>query len=207
MKYPNRTLVLLLIAGLMLFSCSAPAQQRQVTINKVRLSNTQVQALEQHLGGPVYDGNYWYDRQCGAWGYLNGPTAGYITAGLNLGGSLSADASNGRTGVFVNGRQLHSQDVALLKMILGVVYQGRYWMDASGNYGVEGGVMLGNLPQAVQAMQYAGNNGYPSSGSYNGGYENTGNTFYRGSYTDIGAGSSGGTTYVIGSDFSYISGN
>lgn len=30
------------------------------------------------------------------------------------------------------------------------------------------------------------------------------NTFYRGDYTDIGTGSDGETTYVIGEDFSYI---
>jgi hypothetical protein len=40
--------------------------------------------------------------------------------------------------VFINGRQLHMMDVAALMQIT-QVYQGRWWVDAQGNFGAEGG--------------------------------------------------------------------
>jgi hypothetical protein len=73
-----------------------------------------------------------------------GPTLGFIQAGLDIGGPLRADASNGDTEVFINGRQLHRLDVIGLQQ-LGPVLPGRYWVDAMGNFGFEGGMMIGNL--------------------------------------------------------------
>jgi hypothetical protein len=92
-----------------------------------------------------------------------GPTVGFIYPNLDIGGPLRADASNGHTGVFINGRQLHQADVMGL-LQLGPVYQGRYWMDGAGNIGVENGPMLLNLWQVVQAAnQRGGNRGAYSS--------------------------------------------
>ncbi len=89
-------------------------------------------------------GAYWYDTLCGAWGLEGGPCRGLIQAGLTLGGPLRADASNGNTGVFINGRQLHLLDVLALQQIT-MVMPGRYWVDASGNAGFEGGPAMVNL--------------------------------------------------------------
>lgn len=80
---------------------------RAVIINGMRLRDEQVRALEQQYRIPIQDGAYWYDRCTGAWGVQGGPTVGFIYAGMNLGGPLRADASNGNTGVWINGRQLH----------------------------------------------------------------------------------------------------
>jgi len=118
--------------------------QRNVTINSVRLSDEQVSALEQMYRVKIQDGAYWYDRYSGAWGVQGGPVAGVIQAGLNLGGPLREDASNGNTGVFINGRHLHLYDVLALQRFM-PVYPGRYWTDANGNFGYEGGPVLGNL--------------------------------------------------------------
>jgi hypothetical protein len=63
-----------------------------------------------------------------------------------------SDASNGTTGVFVNGRQLHLQEIIQLQQQLPMVLSGRYWMDAAGNFGYEGGLFLGNL-RAVAAAR------------------------------------------------------
>ncbi len=121
---------------------SAPS--RSVIINGVRLSDQDIEALMRTFQVEVKDGNYWYDRMNGSWGQQGRPTAGFIMAGLSLGGPLRADASNGDTGVFINGRQLHRVDVARL-MQIGPVYQARCWMDAQGNIGLEGQPAFGNV--------------------------------------------------------------
>jgi hypothetical protein len=83
-------------------------------------------------------------KPCGAWGIQGGPTLGFLQAGLAIGGALQSNALNGDTGVFINGRQLHRLDVVSLQQ-LGPVLPGRYWVDAMGNFGFEGGLKLGNL--------------------------------------------------------------
>lgn len=101
------------------------------------------------LPGKVSPGRYWYDHLTGAFGGEGGPTLGLVSASLDLPGPLHADASGGGdgrlSGVFINGRELHPQDVAGLVAVLGTVVPGRYWVDARGNFGYEGGQLLGNL--------------------------------------------------------------
>jgi hypothetical protein len=128
---------------------------RAVLVNGVPLSDEQVGHLESTYRTRMQDGAYWYDRHCGAWGMQGGPTLGFTQPGLDLGGPLRSDASSGDTGVFINGRQLHRLDVQSLQQ-LGPVWPGRYWLDAAGNIGFEGGVMIGNLWQLAQQRQ-AGN--------------------------------------------------
>jgi hypothetical protein len=128
----------------------APRATRSVVINAVRLSDQAVHALEQAYRTRIQDGNYWYDRRTGAWGGEGGPTVGFVLAGLNIGGHLRADASKGDTGVFVNGRELHRLDVLGLMQIT-PVYRGRYWVDAQGNGGYEGGPAFFNLVQLARA--------------------------------------------------------
>ncbi len=124
--------------------------QTYVVINGVRLSEQKVRALEGQYGVSIPEGNYWYDKICGAWGHVGGPTVGYVLPGLAIGGRLRPDASNGNTGVFVNGRELHFQEVRELRLLVGIVYPGRYWLDTQGNYGFEGGPALGNLKAIAQ---------------------------------------------------------
>lgn len=114
-----------------------------VVVNGERLGDDELAALPP--GVRVADGRYWYDRVCGAWGFEGGPTAGFVMPGLVIGGALRADASNGNTGVFINGRQLHAEDVSALRQLLGQVLPGRWWVDAQGNFGLEGQGMAGNL--------------------------------------------------------------
>lgn len=169
---------------------SQAASDRTVVINGTRLSNEQVNSLEQAYRIKIQDGAYWYDKTCGAWGLQGGPTAGFILPNLDLAGPLSADASNGTTGVFVNGRQLHTYDVLALQQLLGPIAPGRYWLDAQGNVGIEGGPMLFNIVRLANAA--------PSRGR-------AGST-YRSNITGIGGGSSGGTSYVMGKDWAVMVG-
>jgi hypothetical protein len=145
---PTLALTLMVMAAV----TRAESQQRQVLINRVRVPDQTLTALEQQWNTKVPDGHYWYDSFSGAWGMEGGPTAGWIPAGLQLGGPLRADASGGNTGVFVNGRELHFQDVAGLMQIM-PVYRGRWWVDAQGNFGAEGGPVLGNLRALAQQQR------------------------------------------------------
>ena len=133
-----------LLAASLLSSTQGEAQTRRVLVNSVRLPDAHIQSMERQYRISLADGDYWYDTRSGGWGMRGGPTVGFTVPGLEIGGRLRADASAGNTGVFINGRELHQYDVMAL-MRLGPVYQGRYWVDAQGYFGVEGGPALGNL--------------------------------------------------------------
>jgi hypothetical protein len=127
-----------------------PAQPRVVLINGVRLPQGTIDALERAYRVRVASGAYWYDRVSGAWGMSGGPTMGLVLPGLPLGGPLRADASRGTTFVWVNGRRLPVTDLRALERITGPVRPGRYWLDAWGNAGYEGGPAIVNLRQLAQ---------------------------------------------------------
>lgn len=124
---------------------------RSVIINGQPLSDQEIRTLEQMYRVRLQPGDFWYDRITGAWGVRGGRTAGFILPGLNLGGPMPEDASAGNTGVFINGRQLPLQDVVLLQQIVPMVLPGRYWLDAQGNFGLEGGPPLGNIWALVRS--------------------------------------------------------
>lgn len=166
----------------------SPIDEPQVVVNGKVLSATDLQLLQTRFGIRTQAGRYWYDPACGAWGFDGGPTIGFLPPALPVGGALREDASGGTTPVYINGRRLPIADVRNLQQIVGMVLPGRYWMDAAGNVGVEGGPPFLNL--AVLARQA--------------GRSASGNTFYRSDNTGVGAGSSGGTSYVMGEDWSVI---
>jgi hypothetical protein len=123
------------LCALMLITTSTFAAD--VEVNGVPLDQSTRQALERAYGVPIQPGRYWYDNVSGVWGLEGGPGAGQIDAGLLLGGPLKRDASKGKTGVIVNGRELHSLDVAALQRCL-VVVPGSYWVLSNGIGGPEG---------------------------------------------------------------------
>ena len=134
---------------------NAPA--RQVFVNGVQLSEDQVNFLEQKYRSPLPNGNYWYDRMCGAWGVMGGPVLCTLEPNHNIGGPLQPGASLGNTGVFINGRELHYLDLALLQRVVPMIIPGRWWLDVYGNFGSEGGPMLGNLWTLAQSQGASGN--------------------------------------------------
>ncbi len=166
-----------------ILTVGAMEAQNKVYVNDKKVPVHQLQEIKKTYGITIGDGQYWYDANCGAWGYQNGPTMGFIPANLRVGGYLKSTASRGRTGVFVNGRQLPIADVKALQHIIKVV-PGRFWLDSKGNGGYEGQYATFNL---VNLSRKKGGSG-----------------FYRNSYTGIGAGSSGGTSYVMGKGWSVI---
>jgi hypothetical protein len=138
---------LLVAIGLALVAVAALAND--VVVNAVTLDAQTKTALERAYGVPVAPGRYWYDPVSGVWGYEGGPAMGQIHPGLRLGGPLRRDASQGRTGVIVNGRELHALDVAALKRCVPVV-PGRYWVTANGVGGHE------NMPPSFNLAQLCG---------------------------------------------------
>src|SRR5215813_3836000 len=135
----------LLLAFAFTFTTSTPAAEPpQVVVNGVALKSEQIDFLQSQYAVRVLPGRYWYDRVSGGWGFEGGPMLGQIYPGLGLGGPLRADASRGNTGVFVNGRELHLNDVIALRRCT-PVYRGRYWVNAQGIGGVEGGPPIFNL--------------------------------------------------------------
>jgi hypothetical protein len=161
MHRSNCAFALFLLIGSLAAPSSTEAQVAgRVTVNRTELGPDILQALAQY-GIQVAPGDYWYDAASGLFGLMGGPGLGFTMPGLPLGGALTADASGGGRGaltnVFVNGRELHPQDVQALST-LGPVTPGRYWLRFDGWYGLEGGMPIGNL--ILLAQQASGGAGY-----------------------------------------------
>ena len=143
---------------------STQVQQGGVVVNGAALTPQQ----EAQLGGQpgqIQPGQYWYDARTGAWGMQGAGVQGFVQPGLQL-GTLQADASNGHTGVFINGRQLPQTDLMQLQQAVGSpVPPGRYWCEANGHCGQEGS------PQPLVRIQLGGGSsggGIPEWGSVEG---------------------------------------
>lgn len=146
-----------------LAAAEAFAQQDEVVINGKVVTAPQIEALQTRLGIPedaqvqIPPARYWYDPVAGLWGMEGGPTLGQILPYLELGGQLRPDASGGGTDVFINGREIHVQELEVLNGIFGYVNPGRYWLNWEGIGGYEGGPALFDLAAAMAA---AGGSGY-----------------------------------------------
>ncbi|OWM88158.1 hypothetical protein CDL15_Pgr003570 [Punica granatum] len=67
------------------------------------------------LAGPIQPGDYWYDFRAGFWGAIGGPCLGIIPPFIEeFNYPMAEDCAGGTTGVIVNGRELHQQDLDLL---------------------------------------------------------------------------------------------
>jgi hypothetical protein len=154
-------------------------EQRRITFNGGALDRVGWQVLDQleaYSRTRLPDGNYWYDHMSGVAGRWGGPAAVLLIPGLPLGGRLPADASGGgdgrTTGIFVNGRELHPDDVRALIAVYGQAWPGRWWVDGYGNFGPEGGAPLGNLRQAAAGARggsWSSGSGAGSQGFWAGG--------------------------------------
>lgn len=138
---------------------SAPAQTSGVIINDKELSPEQIQDLVKTYGAAPPKGRYWYDPRSGLYGYWGREAAGFIRPNHNF-GPVSERASNGDTGIFLNGRQINMTEALFFKQLFGVVYLGHFWLDGTnGNMGIDGNPMpLGNLVLAIKQAQQSGQN-------------------------------------------------
>eukprot|EP00271_Cylindrocystis_brebissonii_P007436 TRINITY_DN20983_c0_g1_i1.p1 TRINITY_DN20983_c0_g1~~TRINITY_DN20983_c0_g1_i1.p1 ORF type:complete len:1129 (-),score=182.24 TRINITY_DN20983_c0_g1_i1:852-4238(-) len=89
--------------------------QRRVSVNGQPIPDRVVERAEEKAG-PMHPGDFWYDFKAGFWGVMGGPCLGIIPPAIaELSTPMPVDSAGGRTRVFVNGRELHKQDLALLK--------------------------------------------------------------------------------------------
>ena len=109
-----------------------------------------LQQLEMMLGFQLPSGAYWYDPTCGAIGLWGQPPTGYLPPGLQLGGAVPVNASEGGTGIYINGREIHPIERQQLLMLLGAAESGHYFFDSSGNWGLENGPVQGNVFQMAE---------------------------------------------------------
>lgn len=157
---------------LAVFAGGGPSQlhaQERVFVNGERVTQDDFVRELGRLGLPmtaqVPDGDYWYDPVSGLWGVRGGPTIGQMPPGLELGGELEADASgDAGTRIFINGRELHPAEVLYLQGLVGSTIPGRYWMNAVGVGGFEGGPAFFDL-LALARQQTAGS-GYNRRGLF-----------------------------------------
>lgn len=152
-----------------------PEPRSNVIINGTALS------IEHAQASAIPDGRYWYDARSGLWGGEGMPVQGQIQPGL-ASAPLAPNASHGTTNVFVNGRNLPAQEVAWLEQLLrSRIAAGRYWLDAQGNVGYEGGGAVANLVVVARRNHGGGDNfwaGRAGAGNESGGagYVCTGGT-------------------------------
>lgn len=137
---------------------SAHAQGRGVVVNGAPIEARHAAALESAYRTRLVPGRYWYDARSGLWGLEGGASVGIIAPGLPF-GRMDPRASVGRfagiTGVFINGREIHPDELQYLRMLYGQVQRARYWLNAQGIAGYEGGPPQFNLVAA--ARQSRGN--------------------------------------------------
>jgi hypothetical protein len=164
----------------------------EVYINDIKLSNQEAKEL-QGTSRESISGNYWYDTNTGAWGVIGEGTLGIVQPGLDL-GTLSEDASNGDTGIFINGRELNDNDYLALWFMTGIQpIPGRWWLDSLGNIGLEGQPAIANL-------YYLAQQGYKKTGGFQGSFG--GDNFWSNSYLGTAGNEQGGFGYVnTGSTF------
>jgi hypothetical protein len=129
------------------------ASTSQTIINGRAITRTQKLQFQLIYGRAPLPGNFWYDSRSGMWGFMGHQVAGVLTPGLAL-GPLSPRASNGDSGVFLNGRELTASELMLFQQLVGgPIGQCRAWLDGrTGNFGLEGfPIPLGNLSTHVQS--------------------------------------------------------
>jgi hypothetical protein len=143
-------------------------KQKQVKVNGVVLDQRTIQQIETAYRTRLVGGSFWYDPVSGLWGVWGGPAFGQIMPGLALGGPLSFKASGGETNIVINGRAIHTLEYQAIIAAQGYAIPGRYWLDARGNLGTEGGPFLFNIyatgmGQSGRSWYHAGPGGYMAS--------------------------------------------
>ncbi|PIQ77384.1 hypothetical protein COV82_04710 [Candidatus Peregrinibacteria bacterium CG11_big_fil_rev_8_21_14_0_20_46_8] len=143
----------------------------EVFINGGKLSAAQISDLETTYGNKATAGRYWYDTRSGMFGLEGGPPLGFLRPGHQF-GTLARTASNGATGVTINGREIEVLEYSFLSTLVGfLVLPGDYWFDETGNMGVAGS----DLPLTnywlllVNASAVSGGGGVSETGNSAGG--------------------------------------
>lgn len=152
-------------------SAVATTKSSGIFINNRELTSKQIAEIKKIYMFVAPPGRYWYDTRSGLWGLMGHEAAGFLNPGHDF-GPLPSNASNGNTGVFINGRELNMAEAMYCKQVFGAVYQGHWWLDGrTGNIGVEGNPMpLANVYMILQQRGRSGGGGYSWSSKNTGAY-------------------------------------
>ncbi|KAG6502735.1 hypothetical protein ZIOFF_035022 [Zingiber officinale] len=112
-----------------------------ICVNGKKLSMDEMVLLQSCPVPPpkLKPGFYWYDKVSGYWGKEGHKPDNIISPHLNVGSALMRNASNGNTGVLINGREITKVELKMLKWA-GVHCAGspHFWLNADGTYLEEG---------------------------------------------------------------------
>ena len=155
---------------------SSVLEKQKVVINGHELTENEIKEFVK-IYGKIYPGEFWYDPISGLTGRVGYGTESIIYPGHKF-GELRRDASNGNTGVAINGRELTEAEVVLLEKLLRVQrVPGEYYLDAQGNLASTQFGLIGNLYKAPGGGSNSGSNSWSTK-------------------TGFSCGSSGGCSYV-----------
>jgi hypothetical protein len=130
--------LLVLLAAAAAVSAQYPARSAETVINNHTLTAQEKLMFLRTYGTPPASGRFWYDSASGLWGVEGSAPYGMLLPGHDY-GSLSPRASNGNTGVFINGREINVVEALFYYRLFGTVIPGRYWLNGTtGMLGIEG---------------------------------------------------------------------
>lgn len=163
----------------------------EVFVNDQQIPDPIVQEIVGRHETIIENGRFWYDRESGAWGFDGGPAEGFVPAGMDLGGPMRPDASNGHTGVFVNGRELPARELIALRQLAGeAIGEGHHSLDGNGFLLSEDGTLLVDLAgKASEKREELGDR-----------------TYYRRTVTDPSGIGNPASPHFIGKDYLVIVG-
>jgi hypothetical protein len=175
-------LVVAALACVCLTAVLAIAQEQAGKVPDVRINGSVMppellQEFEALYGVKPVPGDYWYDTISGLYGNMGQPAAGMMMPGHML-GQMPENASDGNSGVFVNGRHLTMAEVNYIAGFLQTAaIPGRYWFDAYGNWGVEGlPVPLVNFYEVARSRSGSGGGDNFWSSHFSAGNYDSGNS-------------------------------